>query len=142
MKPVTGVIAFIVIIAVLLAAVVYGLGGFQRLTAGFRGETSQIEKTKADGDYRIAAYDEFFSKCSAIQAAEDSIANQIAEREYASPERKHQIDANVTATRNQRAQLIREYNADATREATAGQFRDSNLPYQIDIDEETTECAS
>lgn len=126
----------------LLFAIVYGLGGFQRLTAGFRGETSQIERTEADGQYRIAAYDRFFAKCSAIQAAEDSIRNQEAERIDASPERQAQIDANLTASRNQRDTLIRQYNADATREATAGQFRDSNLPYRIDPDQKETTCAS
>lgn len=137
-----GGIAALVVLLILASMAIFGWGFLAQATADFRGETSKKEQVEASGQYRIAAYDSFFNLCASVQAQEDAIANQLAERETAAPTRQAQIDANVTASRNVRASLIRQYNADAAKSYTAGQFRDSNLPYQLDTNTEETSCAA
>lgn len=137
-----GVIAAVIVV-VLIAGVMWvgGFGLFSRATANERGKTDVRERTVADGQYRIAQYDHFWDLCGAVQSTEDAIAN--TETELAakpSEERAEQLRANLTAQRNQRAELINQYNADARKAGTAGQFRDSALPYQLDKKAEATTC--
>lgn len=140
------VLGCIVLSLGLYLAGVYGGGTVQRKTADFRGKTSQIEKTRGNGDYRIAAYNEFFDLCGAVQTQEDRI--QIFTAKVARLEKSGDANAladaqtDLDAVTAERAQLIREYNEKATRADTEGHFRASNLPYQIDITKEHTECAS
>lgn len=116
---------------VIVLGVMFATGSLQKLTADWRGDVQATEMTQADGSYRIANYDHFFDLCAAIQADEDRIKN-VEEGDAA------QKETTLTAMKNSRASKVREYNADAAKEATAGQFRDSGLPYEIDIDGETT----
>lgn len=134
-------------IAALLAAVlfflvaVYGFGFLQRGTADFRGETGQIEQTKANSNYRIAAYDNFYDACASVRSIESKIANMQEELENTSEaQRKTVLNTSITASKNKRAELIESYNADARKEATRGQFRASDLPYELDENAEVTIC--
>ncbi|MGH1563088.1 hypothetical protein [Mumia sp. DW29H23] len=129
-------------IALALVVGVYGFGWFSQQSAGFRGETSKRNLVEANGAYRIAAYDSFFDRCASVQATEDSIRVQLEEMATASPERKQQIAANVTASRAVRAQAIRRYNTDAAKTYTSGQFLSSDLPYQLDINAKETSCTA
>lgn len=140
----------IAIIAVVIVAIitsflvaVYGGGLLQRMTADFRGETSQIEQTQADADYRIGAYDQFYDKCSGVQSIESKIVNLTDELEAVEDEkRKSVLNTSITASKNKRAEMINDYNADARKEATRGQFRASDLPYELSEEEEETVCES
>lgn len=126
------------IIALLFLVLVYGFGFLQRGTADFRGETSQIEQTKANSSYRIAAYDDFYDSCASVKSIEGKINNMEEELdETEETQRKTTLKTSITAAKNKRAELIESYNADARKEATRGQFRDSDLPYELDIEEET-----
>lgn len=132
----------ILIISTILVSV-YGGGFLQRMTADFRGETSQIEQTQADADYRISAYDQFYDKCSGVQSLESKIENLTEELEAAEDEkRKSVLNTSITASKNKRAEMINDYNADARKEATRGQFRASDLPYELSEEEEETVCES
>lgn len=136
------VFAVVIAVAIILAAV-YGGGLMQRMTADFRGETGQIEQTQADADYRISAYDQFYDKCAGIQTLESKITNLSDELEETEDEqRKSVLNTSITASKNKRAELINDYNADARKEATRGQFKASDLPYEIDINEEGTACGN
>lgn len=142
-----GVIAFglVIVTLILLASMwVFGWGFFSRATADFRGETAQIEDTLADPDYRIAAYDHFFGLCTAVQNTEAQIRGQEGELEAegVTEARKGQIQSNLAALRASRESLINEYNNDAGREATVGQFHASNLPDRLDSEKEKTECVA
>lgn len=130
-------------IIVLVSMSVYGFGNLQRLTAEFRGETGQIEKTKANSSYRIAAYEKFHDRCGSIKSTESKISNMEDELETAEEDtqRKTILNSSITALKNKRAELIESYNADARKEATQGQFRDSNLPYKLN-EEDVTTCES
>lgn len=142
-KKVTIIVSAVVIAVAIILASVYGGGLLQRMTADFRGETDQIEQTQADADYRISAYDQFYDKCAGIQTIESKIANLSDELEEAEDEqRKSVLNTSITASKNKRAELINDYNADARKEATRGQFKASELPYEIDIEGETTTCGN
>lgn len=69
-KTIAVVIATILAVAILFVTVVYGFGMLQRGTADFRGETDQIEQTKANANYRIASYDHFYDMCASVQSIE------------------------------------------------------------------------
>jgi len=136
------VVGFLLLIAVSSMAI-FGWGFFQRSTANFRGQTAAIEKTKANADFRIQSYQKFFNLCGEIQAKEDQArifqAQLDADKRAGINNPDHQTNLNaVLATR---ASLVREYNNLATRGFTEGQFRDSNLPYQININNMETQCA-
>jgi hypothetical protein len=143
-KWVLRVLVGIVVLSVaMLVMWTFGWGFFQRSTADFRGGTEARERIVADGDYRIQVYNEFFDRCSSIQAAEDRIKALQAElATNPPPNRVTIINASLAGVRAQRASSIRQYNADVEKDFTAGQFRDLDLPAEIDPDQEETECAA
>lgn len=122
----------------LILTIVILSGGAQYLTAPFRGAVDAQEQTQASGSYRISAYESFYNQCASVQADEDRLNNLREERETANEARQAQLDTTITAVRNSRDEKIRSYNSEARQEATRGQFRDSDLPYELNTDDETT----
>lgn len=141
---VIGGAALAIVVAIVVAAMaVFGFGWFQRGTADFRGETAALEDILADPNRRISAYEHFFNLCASIQGHEDTIRALEAELETGpSGSRVEQIQGAITANRAQRDGKIRQYNSDASMSYTVGQFRDANLPNQLDINTEETVCVS
>lgn len=134
-------VSVLVAIAAIFLVAVYGFGFLQRGTADFRGETGQVEQTKANSNYRIAAYDQFYDKCASVQSMESKINNMEEELEGTEEtQRKTVLNTSITASKNKRADLITSYNADARKEATRGQFKASDLPYELSENEEATTC--
>lgn len=134
--------AVIVVALVIGAMALFGFGLFNRATADFRGTNQQIEKTRASGDYRIASYEHFFNQCVAVQNDEAQIASLKEELRTKPPaDREMQVQASLTALRGSRASKINQYNADAQKEGTQGQFRSSDLPYRLDATKEETQCS-
>lgn len=138
-----GTLVFLLLLAlVVMFAVGYAIRYF---IAPVEGALQQREQTVGSGSYRIAQYDHFYSLCGDIQAKEDQIRNTEA-REVdnsggsAGGFTQKQKDAILLAQQNSRAELIRDYNADARKADTAGAFRASDLPYQIDIEGNNTSC--
>lgn len=135
-----GAIAVVIIIGLVG---VYGFGWFQRSTADFRGGTAALEQIQADPNSRISAYEHFFNLCASIQGHEETIKALEAELEQGvSESRKEQIQGAITANQSQRNGKIREYNLDAQRDYTIGQFRDADLPHELDIEAEETTCVA
>ncbi len=56
------------------------------------------------------------------------------------PDRKLQLQANLSAQQNQRFSAINQYNADARKSYTLGQFTDSAQPFKLDKTNYNTEC--
>lgn len=128
-------VAAAILVAILIfLGLFFGTHLFKRSTANFRGQTEAIEKTKANADFRISSYQMFFSLCASIQSAEDKI-------KIFAKDTGENAQTNLIAVQSIRSSLIREYNGLATRGFTEGQFRSSNLPYQININGET-KCAA
>lgn len=135
-----GVLGFVAIIGVFLI-LMFTTGMLQRGTAEFRGQTKQIEQTKANSNYRIAQYEHFYNLCASVQSIESKIGNMEDELDTASEaQRKEILNTSITASKNKRAELINKYNADARKEGTMAQFKSSDLPYSIDENEEVTVC--
>ncbi|PXY21148.1 hypothetical protein [Prauserella muralis] len=133
----------LIVAAAIAAMAIFGWGWFKRSTAEFRGTTEQRERTVADPDYRITAYDRFFDLCAAVQSKEATLAALQDELGTEPPTtRVTQIRANLTAVTAARAADINQYNADAEKAGTAGQFRASNLPYRLDINDKETQCTA
>lgn len=132
-----------VALAVLAVPVLIGVvWGLVWVTAPLRGATEAREQTVGSGDFRLAAYEHFFGLCTSVQSQEGRAEALELELEGpVTPARETQVRASLTAVRAQRSELIAEYNQDALAQYTRGQFRDRDLPYQLDNDTEETLCA-
>jgi hypothetical protein len=118
-----------VALLVLLPLLVWG---FTVATAELRGRgDAHVQLNSAS--YRIAAYDHFFEQCSSIQGTEGSIDALIAQLAEAKSQRtKDLVNSSLAGAKAIRLQAINDYNADARKNYTEGQFRDSDLPYYIE----------
>jgi apolipoprotein N-acyltransferase len=103
-----------------------------------RGEA---HKQLNSAEFRISAYNHFFETCSSIQGLEGSIdALEVQLAETTDERNKAIVQSSLAGTRAARQQAIADYNADARKEYTEGQFRDADLPFYIDPKGETTSC--
>lgn len=118
-----GVLAFFAAIW----ALAFGIGW---VTADPNGKLDARKQLKS-GAYRIAAYDHFFDLCQAVQTDEASLDAQMDELKTATGEDVSRINANIAALKAARLGSIFEYNADASKSYTLGQFRSSHLPYRL-----------
>lgn len=144
-KWVIGGAALVLVVTLTIAAMaIFGVGWFQRSTADFRGETAALEDILADPNRRISAYEHFFDLCASVQGHEVTIRALEVELEdpATTDKRAEQIRGAVTANQAARDSKILEYNVDASRDYTIGQFRDADLPHKLDINEEETTCTA
>lgn len=125
-------------VVLLIALITFGI---RWVTATPKGKLSAREQIQS-GSYRIAAYDHFFNACASIQGLEGQLAAQQQAAQTATGDDLSRINANIAGLRGARAQAIAEYNADARKSYTLGQFRASDLPYQIPDDEGKTRCVA
>jgi hypothetical protein len=136
----TAVAAAIAAVVILPVAGIYGVGFLKKETADFRGGVSATESVKANGAYRIAAYDQFFDLCGQVQAKEGTIAILQEELLTATPERAAVITPTIAGIKAGRQSDIAQYNSDASKTDTKANFLASSLPYSLNINQETT-CA-
>lgn len=136
-----GMFWFMIILAVIVIVTLLGLG-WRYVLADPKGKVQAQEQIKS-GASRIAAYNHFFDLCAAVQSDEASITSLKQELTTKPPEsRIVQINASLTALRSARAEKINQYNADARKDYTIGQFKSSGLPYTLVLTREVTQCAS
>jgi hypothetical protein len=139
----TIIFGFIAIVAILAigAMATFGFGLFAKSTANFRGEVNEVEQTKASGSFRIYSYEHFFELCVSAQNKEKAIgALQEELALHPSEGRREQVIADITANKIAREESIDQYNADAQKEKTIGQFKAANLPYELNPNEKETQC--
>ncbi|MGW4023795.1 hypothetical protein [Streptomyces sp. NPDC005009] len=135
----TWVVCGIVGLAVLYVVGVFAFGGAGWITAPFRGEVEERERTVGSGAFRLTTYEEFFDLCEAVQNAEGTIQVLQQERGSATDARRTQIDQSITALRATRIESVNDYNTKAAQEHRAP-FRDKGLPYRLDATAEKTTC--
>jgi hypothetical protein len=134
-----GVAALIGLLILIVAISAFSLG-YRWLIAEPKGRVEAREQILS-GTNRIAQYDYFFNLCAGVQSDEASIVNLQRELETGpSQSRREQINASITGLRNGRAEKINQYNVDAAKGYTAGRFRASKLPFQLDPTQEVTVC--
>jgi len=119
-------------VILLIWVLVIAIWGFGVATAGIYGK-GEAHKEIQSSDFRIAAYEHFFNQYASIKSLEgqiDELTIQLNDMEKGS--RAYNIVySSLTGTKGLRHTAIQQYNADASKDWTAGQFRDNNLPYQI-----------
>lgn len=134
------IVGFVGMLAIGLVGV-YGFGWFVDHTADRSGKTQVKQNINGNGQYRIGAYNHFYDLCASVQTKEASIANLQQElKTTADPQQKLQIPTDIVALQNARADAINQYNADAHKSYTLGQFRASDLPFQLSLVEDHTQC--
>ena len=113
--------------------IVVATAGMNYATAGLLGSVEAEVEIKS-GDFRLQAYDQFFDLCEGVQVNEDVMDEswrQIQRLEVGSKAWQRK-DEEFSAQYRARQEGIREYNADANRSWTVGQFRDENLAFKLD----------
>lgn len=136
MKQTMSVILVVIGIVVMIASI----WAYRYYTAETRGIIGQEERVQS-ALHRMGAYNHFYDLCAAIQGHEATLAASRSQLEDTSDENERQrIRANIAGITSQRARSIAQYNADARKEHTVGQFRDAELPYEISVEGENTEC--
>ena len=135
----TWLVCGVVGLAVLYMVGAFAFGGAGWITAPFRGEVDERERTVASGAFRLTTYEEFFDLCEAVQNAEGTIQVLQQERGSASEARRDRIDESITALRATRIESVNDYNTKAAQEHRAP-FRDRDLPYRLDAAAEKTTC--
>lgn len=131
-------ILMVVVAVVAIAVLTFGI---RWITAGPKGQLQAREQIQS-GNTRISAYNHFFDLCAAVQSDEAAIQSLNQERDTTkpTPSRLTQINASLTALRSARAEKINQYNADARKDYTIGQFKSSGLPYTLALTQEATSC--
>lgn len=120
----------------------FATGSIQKWTADFRGDVKAKEQTKGNGAFRVNTYNHFFNLCASVQSDEDAIKNaqdEMADKETTA-DRKAKLRQVITATKNTRAESIRQYNADSANEYK-GAFQSNDLPVTLNVAAERTQCA-
>lgn len=126
----------------LILAVTFVSGSMSIITAPFRGEVEKNEMIEADGDYRIAAYDNFYDMCTDAQSLQEQIENQEQAIELTDdPEQREKLMAGRLGMQQQLASVVNKYNNQSQQDYTRGQFKDSDLPYELDTEQEI-ECVN
>ena len=101
---------------------------FLAAPAGKVGAEIQIESA----EHRIVAYNHFFNLCAGVRSTEAALEAQFIQLNLTDDGfQKIRIQTNITGLLSHRSQKIEEYNANARKNYTEAQFRDSDLPYQL-----------
>lgn len=132
---------------VLIALTIGGVWAFRWYTAEFRGKLDAREEILS-GPQRIGAYNHFFNLCASVQGNEaslDALRDELASYEPGTKDYSRTL-TNITGVRATRARSIAQYNADAAKDYTIGQFRDLDLPFELSTADYTgevkTQCVS
>ena len=138
--------ALLILGVVLAIAIIPSIWAIRYFTAGVRGEIGKVEQIQSAGS-KIANYNYFFDLCASIQgheAALDAMKEQFDN--VGDEEERYRILANIAGIQSQRLRSIYQYNVDARKDYTIAEFRDSDLPYQLEDNEyrkgERTSCGS
>jgi hypothetical protein len=125
-----------------IGGIVAGSYAIKYATADVRGSVAANELVRADGQFRVAAYDRFFDLCTSIQQDEariDSLNKQLATAD--SSVEVNRIKATIPAVQSTRDGKIAQYNNDAQKVGTIGPFRSAGLPERLDVTQGRTQCA-
>lgn len=111
-----------------------GVGGgwaWRYYTASIEGKVAAQQQIQS-APHRIIAYNHFFDLCAGVRADEVSLVAQTELLETITDAvQRSRVQTNIIGLIGHRAGLIEEYNVNARKDYTQGQFRDSDLPYQL-----------
>ena len=126
-KIIRAVVAIVVGVAILWG-VLYGIAWFTADPLG----SLKARQTILSGEFRVAAYQHFFNLYSAVQGLEASLeAQSDLLAKTTDPKEQLRVRANIAGIMAERGRAVAQYNADARKDYTEGQFRDLDLPFQL-----------
>lgn len=127
---------FGIVVAALLgfAILIAGQWAFRYYTAPIEGKVG-AEQQLESAPSRIVNYEHYFDLCAEIQGLEAALT---AQKQRTS---SNKVEANIAGITAQRARLIAQYNADASKSYTRARFLGDTLPRSINPNQETTTCA-
>lgn len=129
---------------VILTTTIAAAWAIKYYTADIRGRINANEQIKS-GASRIVNYNHFFNVCASIQTTESQIDFLTKAKDQTNdPAEVNRLIIAIAGVESARAGSINQYNADASKNYTEGQFRDSDLPFQIPLTNYTgvkTKCA-
>lgn len=133
-------IGLFLLTAFVVAGLSIGAFALEWYTIPFFGKLEARQQIQS-GSSRIVNYNHFFNLCASVQALEDRQAIALTSQDQAPNDfERYRVSQNIAGIAGLRAEAIRQYNQDALKDYTAGQFRDSDLPYQLS-GEGKTKCA-
>ncbi len=118
-----------------LVVVIWGFStGFKYFTAEKSGQ-AEAEQQIQSAEFRIFSYQHFYDQLANINSAEATYDSQYDLLQATTKDTSDysRIQRNLAASVAFIEQLKRQYNADAAKEETMGQFRASNLPSRITV---------
>lgn len=108
-----------------------GIWGFQYFTAPIRGKVEMQEQVQS-GNNRRYTYNHFHDMYAKIKSYTKKIETQKNLLETTKDsDHKQRIRQNIAGLKSQRSDLVEQYNSDARKVKTKGQFRDKDLPEKI-----------
>lgn len=128
------VIAGWVLFLVMLVVVTVSIGALVWLWAPWQGKIEARQQINT-GTNRIAQYERFFNDCGTIQGQQDNIEAQKATVKSLHGRAHDNAVVTLSAMTYQLNRDVADYNANAAKSYTNGQFRASNLPYHIEASE-------
>lgn len=122
----------ILLILLLWMGIASAIWGFRVATAGIYG-AGEARREIQSAPFRIGAYQTFFNQCASIQGLEGQIDEITVQLEVLeSGTRSYDLTlSSLTGTKGLRHRAVAQYNQDALKDYTQGQFRDADLPYQL-----------
>ena len=127
---------WIVLGVVCLLGLIFGSWAWRYYTAPIKGRVTAQEQIQS-GQNRIQKYNKFYDMCARAQSLTDKLDAQQEQLENTKEEdRKSRIRTRIAGLKGEFSRVVRQYNADARKSYTAGQFRSSDLPYQLSTDYE------
>lgn len=142
MKAIAAIVAVVVVLILVGLGITLLSGGLTILLAPFQGEVEKSQQVEGSGEYRVANHDYFYNLCSDIQTKQDNIESLKAQLKYADGDTKQKIQSGIAGNELELNKLVNKYNADASNEYSKGQFRDDELPYHIEADQEVQSCGT
>ena len=126
----TGGILTVIAALILLAGALFG---WQWVTAPFYGKLDK-RQTVQSGDFRLYSYNHFYDACASIASDQQSLQAQkdmLSRSDSISQRQLERIHTRIAALKGQIAREIEQYNADARKEESMGQFKAHDLPNSI-----------
>lgn len=124
----------LVLVAIIGLSVGVFLVGQQvrRWVAPIEGETG-VTEFRESAENRIARYEHFFNLCASVQTNETRIDQFSEDLDNYEPGTRDysRVSSNRNAAIIARADAINQYNADASKDYTGAEFRDSDLPFHL-----------
>jgi hypothetical protein len=109
--------------------------GWRYFTAPITGRVGAQQQIQSK-EMMITAYNHFFDLYAAIQSYDVTLQALNSQLEQVTSEKERErVLATIAGVTSQKARSIFQYNADAKKSYTIGQFRDWKLPYQLEEEE-------